>query len=641
VQRQTSKAWLAVVGFLFLACPLLGQIKIGDDLDLNANGTISAGYFGSYGNEISSNHGLGFGGVAALAGSYYSPNFLSFNVNPYFNQSRSNSDFGSVTDASGVSLSSAIFSGSHFPGSVNYASSFNNTGNYGIPGIAGLNTNGDSQTFGVGWSALLPGLPTLTAGYEQGSQNYSIYGANQNGSSNFRSLFLNSNYSIAGFNMAAGFADGSGHSLIPGVLVDDKQQMSNADSKSFTFSLGHILPWNGSFSSSFNRTDLNSDYLGYKFDGSIDHVTASAGLHPTPKLSFSLSADYTDNLSGSLYQAIIPTSPGQASQGVSGVETSSQSSSSAASGSGGIQGTELNAGSHAWTLQLITNYAFAPNLQATGEVERREQSYAGENYGSTLYSGGISYQRQIQGGYMGANLNVFDSTIDGNSSNDGKSPNSLGYNANLNYNRRIGVWLVGGYFNYAQNMQTILVTYNSSFYNFSGSLGRRFGRLVWTAGAGAGRTGLSGVPGSDSRSESFSTSLGTGRIVFSANYNKSNGNALAGGNGLIPTPLPPIIPPGLLVFYGGQSYSFALSGSPIRHLIASLSYVNVRSDVTNQGVGSSNNMEEKDAYLSYQFRQIGLQGGYSQFTQGFSASGQPPASFSSFSIGVYRWFNFF
>ena len=38
------------------------------------------------------------------------------------------------------------------------------------------------------------------------------------------------------------------------------------------------------------------------------------------------------------------------------------------------------------------------------------------SYGSTLYGGGIYYTRQILGGYMGANLNVFDSTIDGNSS---------------------------------------------------------------------------------------------------------------------------------------------------------------------------------------------------------------------------------
>lgn len=632
---KVSKAWIALAGVLLLAIPLLAQIKIGDNLDLNANGTISAGYSGTYGNEITSSHGLGFGGTMGLAGFYYSPNFLSFNVNPYYNQSRSNSNFGSVTDASGVNLSSAIFSGSHFPGSVNYTTSYNNTGNYGVPGITGLNTNSNSQSFGVGWSALLPGLPTLTAGYQQGSENYSIYGSDQSGNSHFRSLFLNSNYSIAGFNLGAGFSDGTSHALIPGVLLDGKEQTSNSNSKNYNFSVGHLLPWHGNFSSSFNRNDLNSDYLGYSFNGSIDRVATTAGIHPTDKLSFSLGADYTDNLSGSLYQAIFPTGSGQSSQGTSGAGTS-QTPGSGGSASGGLlPSTELNVASHAWNFLLDTNYAFAPNLQATAEVERRQQSYAGTDYGDTLYGAGLFYTREIMGGYMGASMNVFDSTI------DGKSSNSLGFNTNLNYNRRIGLWQVGGYFNYAQNVQTVLVTYNSSFYNFSGSVARRIGRFYWNANASAGRTGISAVPGSSSRSEGFGTGFGTNRLSFSANYNKSNGNALAGGNGLINTPLPPIIPLSLLVLYGGQSYGFTLSGSPIRHMSATVSYVNARSNITNQGLGSWNQLQEKNAYLTYQFRQIGLQGGYTQFNQGFSASGMPPASVSSFFIGVYRWFNFF
>jgi len=636
VARWIYKAWIAVAGMVLLAGPLLGQVTIGDNLSLNLNGTISANYADSYGNQIDSSHGLGFGGTAGLTGFYYDPKFVTFNINPYYNQSRSNSNFGSVTGASGVNLTSSIFSGSHFPGFVNYSTSYNNTGNYGIPGVAGLNTNGNNQNFGVGWSELLPNLPSLSVGYQQGSENYSIYGADQTGNSNFRSFYLNSNYSIAGFNLGGGFSDSSGRALIPGVLVDGQETQSNSDSRSYTFNLGHNLPWHGSFSSSFNRTDLNSDYLGYKFNGSIDRVGMSAGVSPTQKLNFSVSADYTDNLSGSLYQAIIPTGSGQSSQGVSGAETSSQSSASGGSGNGGIQATELNVASHAWNFLFNTSYAFAPNLQAQGEVERREQTYAGVNYGSTLYGGGLYYTRPILGGYLGGSVNVFDSTI------DGKASNSLGFNSNVNYNRQIGPWQVAGYFNYAQNVQTLLVTYNASYYNFAGTVSRRIGqRLFWSANASVGRTGLSAVPGSDSRSESIGSSLGTNRINFSAYYNKSSGNALAGGNGLVPAPLPPIIPAGLLVFYGGQSYSVALSGSPLRHVQASLSYVNARSDTTNQGLASWNHLEEKNGYVTYQFRQIGIQGGYTQFTQGFSASSAPPASFSSFSIGVYRWFNFF
>ncbi len=618
-----------------MATPLLGQITIGNDLGMRLNGTVNVGYNDTYGSSIESSHGLGFGGVAGLSGYYHSPNFLSFNADPYYNQSRSNSTFGSVTNASGVTLSSAIFAGSHFPGSVSYTAGFNNTGNYGVPGVTGLNTNSNNQGFAVGWGAFLPGLPTLNVGYQQGSENYSIYGSNQTGNSAFRSFNLNSNYVLAGFLLGAGFSDGSSHALIPGVLINGQETESTSDNKTFNFSAGHRLPWNGNFSSSFNRTDLNSDYLGYSFNGDIDRVSASAGINPTQKLSFSLSGDYTDNLSGSLYQALFPTAAGQSSSAPAAEATAQAGGTGAATTTTTQQGTELNVSSHAWNILLNGTYAFAPNLQANGQVERRMQTYAGANYSDTLYGGGVSYTRQILGGYMGANVNVFDSVVDGQNSN------SLGFNTNLNYNRRIGAWQVGGYFNYAQNVQTLLVTYNTSFYTFSGNVARRFGNFYWTANASGGKSGLSAVPGSASSSESFSTSLGTNRISASGTYSKSDGNALAGGNGLIPTPLPPIIPPGLLVIYGGQSYSFALSGSPVRHMQATFSYVNARNNTTNQGVSSFNKLEEENAFLTYQFRQIGIQGGYTKFNQGFSASGQPPASVSSFFIGIFRWFNFF
>ncbi len=606
---------------------------IGNDLAMRLNGTASFGYNGTYGSAIDSNHGLGFGGVAGISGFYHNPNFLSFNIAPYYNQSRSNSTFGSVTDASGVSLSTAIFAGSRFPGSVSYTAGFNNTGNYGVPGITGLNTNSNNQSFAVGWSALLPNLPSLNFGYQQGSENYSIYGSDQTGNSNFRSFNVNSNYSIAGFNLGAGFSDGSSHALIPGVLIDGQETESTSNNKNASFSAGHRLPWNGSFSSTYNWTDLNSDYLGYKFNGTIDRVSATAGINPTQKLSFSLGADYTDNLSGSLYQAIFPTSAGQGGASP-GTATTAQAGGGFATGTT-TPSTELNVSSHAWNVLLNGSYSFAPNLQANGEVQRRVQTYAGANYSDTLYGGGVRYMRQIMGGYLGANLNVFDSVIDNTGSN------SLGYNANANYNRRIGAWQVGGYFNYAQNVQTFLVTYNSSYYNFNGTIARRFGPVYWSANAGGGRIGLSAAPGSDASSQSYSTSIGTNRLSLTGTYNDSNGNALAGGNGLIPTPLPPIIPPELLVFYGGQSYAVTLSGSPVRHMSASFSYVNAKNNTTNQGVTSWNKLEEENAFLTYQFRQLGIQGGYTYFNQGFSASGQPPASVSSFFIGIYRWFNFF
>jgi hypothetical protein len=621
---------------LLLFFPSAAQVTIGDNLNLSSSGTVNLGYNGTYGNQINSSHALGFGGAAALNGFYYNPNFLSFNVDPYFNQSRSNSNFGSVSDASGIALGSSIFGGSHFPGSINYSANFNSTGSYGIPGITSLSTNGNNRTFGINWSAFLPGLPTLSVGYQMGDSNYRLYGTNENGNSNFKSFHINSTYNLFGFGLSGGIAHGTSEALIPGIIVGGENPKSNSDSTTYTISASHPLPWSGSFASSFNHTDLNSDYLGYKFNGGIDVVTTSFAFHPTGKLSFSLDGSYTDNLSGSLYEVLVPATSGNSLTQTTGTGTvMNQSSISTGTGVAGVLPTTSEQSSHAFNFQATTAYSFAPNLQAQGYFERRKQTYAGEDFGSNLYGAGIYYNRPLGGGYVGASLNVFDGTV------DNRSSNQLGFSTNVNYSRHFGEWQVAGYFGYVQNVQTLLVTYNASAYSFSGSASRKLGKWYWTASGGAGRTGLTAQPGTSNSSESFSTTFGTRKYGFGANYAKSDGTSLAAGGGLVPTPLPPIFPSDLLITYGGRSYSVSASAAPKRGFNATVSYVKSRSNFDNVGVSSWNNFEEANAYFQYQFRQLGINGGYTRLVQGFSASSTVPASVSSFYIGVYRWFNFF
>jgi len=86
--------------------------------NMNMSGTVGGGYTSDNGNLTPSDHSFNAAGDATLAGSFYNPNFLSFKVEPFYNQSRANSDFQSITGASGVTASSSIFGGSEFPGSV-------------------------------------------------------------------------------------------------------------------------------------------------------------------------------------------------------------------------------------------------------------------------------------------------------------------------------------------------------------------------------------------------------------------------------------------------------------------------------------------------------------------------------------------
>jgi len=615
-----------VASLLFFLLPAAAQIKIGDNVQLTGTGNVAAGYSDNWGNQIASGHGFNFGGVGTIGGYYYSPNFLSFNVTPYYNQNWANSDFQTVTDATGVALSSSIFAGSKFPGSISYSADYNKEGNYAIPGSQNYVTNGNGQGLGIGWGVNIPDWPALSIGYSYGNSNYSVYGTNENGSSNYNNFYVHTSYRWNNFNLSGGFNVNDSNAQIPQIFSTGLTETSTSESKGYYFNVSHPLPMHGSTSVSFNQTDLNSDYLGYTFNGTIDTVSAFAGVNPTQKWNISASANYTNNLNGVLYQTIIPTTG-----------TTAAANSLASSGTSLATATTAEApalpesqSSHAWDASVGTGYAILPNLQVRAQYEWREQLYNGINYTANGITAGAIYGRPLWGGTFNANAYV----TDNNSSNIKGS--QLGFAANSSYNRQFGQWNVTMAGSYGQNLQTLLVAYTTSNYTFSGTVMRRFGQFIVTASAGGSHSLLTGLPGTAYSSQSYGTSLGWRRLNFSGNYNQSSGSGLASGGGVVP--IPPIIPPSLLIMYGGTSYALSASGSPTLHWTFSATYLKANSNTTNEGIYSANRVEEEIFATQYQFRKIA---GYNRIVQGFSASGVAPANFSSVYIGLYRWFNFF
>jgi hypothetical protein len=609
--RRVASGLLAALVLLF-ALPSAGQVQVGDNLNMNLTGTLSGGYSASYGNMISSSHGMNFGGTGTLSGFYYNPNFLSFSVAPYYGQSRANSNYQSIFDSSGVNLSTSIFSGSHFPGSISYAKSYNSQGSFAIPGLPDYTTHGDSDTFGITWSENLPDVPSLSASYQRGNNHYSIVGADNSGSSTFDSYTLRSGYVLSGFNLGGYFQHGSSDSVIPQLFGTQEQpEQVNSDNTGYGFNVSHLLPLHGSFSAAVNRSDFSSDFVNSNYSGTIDTISTNVGVQPTNKLHLAVGANYSDSLSGQLFQNFV-------SQGVP------------------IPQQELNQTSHGLDLDASAAYAVLPNLQTQVDVERREQRFLGQDYGANVYSAGVTYGRGLFGGYVNSAVSLRDSRL------DQSDQNVLGFTTNLSYNRRFARWFVSGSFSYAQNVETLLVTYMSSFYNYSGNVRRRWGQFSWSASAGASRTGLTVQPGTESTSQSYTTGVGYGRwINASGTYSKSDGNAIETGAGLITTPNPTPIPSSLLILYGGRSYSFGLGSSPLRKLTISGSFAKANSNTLLGTAGSFNSTQQLNTYFQYQFRKMYLTGGFSRLQQGFSATGMQPAVVSSYYFGISRWFNFF
>ena len=91
MRAQAAARWMGVA-IMALALRASAQVTVGDNISMNLNGQASFGYNADYGSTITSDHGLNFGGTGNPDGLVLQrPNFLNFDISPYYNQSRANS----------------------------------------------------------------------------------------------------------------------------------------------------------------------------------------------------------------------------------------------------------------------------------------------------------------------------------------------------------------------------------------------------------------------------------------------------------------------------------------------------------------------------------------------------------------------
>ena len=596
-----------------IAPQALAQVKWGD-LSTDLSGNLSAGYTADYGSLTASDHGLTAGGSANLSGSFYNPGFFSFNVDPFLNQSRNNSDFQSITDASGVNANASIFGGSNFPGSISYSNILNSEGNFGVPGIANYTSHGNSELFSIGWGEHVAKLPALSFNYQQGTSDYSIYGTDANSTNDFHSFMANLTYSLAGFNLNAGYHYSTVESQLPQLYSAQAAEKSDSDTTSYSAGLGHRLPFNGQFSSEATRSDLDYASTEGNYNGVVDSVFTGMMFSPIERLSFGANAQYLDNLTGQLYQTIV--------------------------GAGGIaaQGPLPMESSHALDLTGFAAYTVpAWHMSFNGTEQYQEQRFEGDSLESNSLTGTATYANYLLGGMLNATLGAVRSEM---------TPSNLthvGLIGAVNYAREVRRWTMSGSLNYAQDQQTLLASYLTNSLGYSGNLSRRLGRRsTWTSVASGSQTGLAGVSGSSSSSQAYSTSVTVNRISGAVTYSESSGNAILTGSGLVATPIPlPVISQAAVVLYGGHAYTFALGANPIRGLTLSASYSQAASNTQNDSANSNNNTSQLSATLIYLVRKTYFQAGYTRLVQGFSASNLPPSMLGSFYFGLTRWFSFF
>jgi len=587
------------------------ELSIGDNTKLSAGGLVTFGYSGDYGDVISSDHGLTFGVDGKLAGYYYNPNFISFTASPYYNQSRADSTYQSLTGASGINATTNFFTGSHFPGSVSYRYDHNTSGTFGLTGQPSFTTVGKDQGFGVNWSALLPNLPTLSVGYSQSDGSGTIYGTSETTNSSTRLFNIHSNYQIAGFRLNAFYDRNSLNSKFPEFLAGQSESVQESTGNDVGFGAQHSLPIHGQFYANYNRASSASNYFsstGTNTNASSyidDILNTGASFHPTQRLSLNVTENYTSNLNGYLAQSLSSNGAPQA-------------------------GVSLGSGAHSSTLGGGATYQFTDFLSASSQATYYEQEYFGKTYTGTYLSGTVNYGKRL--------LDMFTFSASVIDSSNGQGTNSLGFIGNVNFFHRFKGWQTSGVFSYAQNVQSLLVTYTTSYYNYSANVHRRLPvGLQWTAAFNGSHSGLTNYEGTSSQSEGYSTSVGTQKLMLTGNYTRATGISLLGAGGFVPVSGTPGVTD--FITFGGSSYGGGISATPIRRLVIAGSFSRAISNTIGETI-SHNNTEIFNAQMQYHLRRIGLQAGYTRFGQGISSVGAP-ANTTAYFVGISRWFDFF
>jgi hypothetical protein len=605
LKLRIAICWLA--GLWWVALPASAQTEMGD-LNMALNGNLGVGYSGSMSNVGQSGHAENINGNGYLTGYYHNPNFVSFSAQPNYGRAQDNAESQGIFDGGGVSASANIFNGSHFPGTFSFSDTKNSTGIFGIPGVAGLVTDSSSHGVSVGWSALLPGWPTLTVGFSDGSGSSSVVGADEQSNSNNRMYTFHSSYQVAGFNFAGGITHQNVDTNMNGTSLTGNAESFNNDTTTYTVSAAHKLPLHGYFSTYASRQDYNDSFSGGHNTGTTDSVSATVGFYV--KVPVTVSMVYTDDLFGSAQEFL--TSQGQP-----------------------FLETNISPKSSQFEVTAQSQYNWR-HFGVSGYINDVRQSVAGTSYNLTQFGGTVNYDfSKITHGLM-VTAGVVD-TAD----RDGNQRAALVGNAT--YMRALRRWLFTGTFSYDQSTTTIGVIYTTSNLGYSAGVKYRLAQhMNWSGAFSAGRTAFVAQPGSGMHNESFTSTFQWRRFNASGNYTKSSGTSVFTPTGLSPVPLPePIIPVGGLTTYDATGKGGGFGFSPKRGLTFNGSYSRVDSN-TFGGTGNSVNVSDQmDSRVAYQFRKVYFYMGYIRLRQTISATGTPPTSLTSYYFGLSRWFNFF
>lgn len=615
----TSRIWQAAIVLLLAAPFTFAQLQVGDNTTLKANATAGVGWTGTYdGDDLSA---LTYGFSGTLNGDYYDERFLNWNINPYLNQSKLNSNFYSTSSATGVNALVNFLSSSRTPVQFTYDREHNAEGTFNVPGSTGsYRTVGDGQAIGLTAAYLPEDYPSIQGNFSHSGSSYEILGNPGGGTAHATGFGLSSSYDLLGTRLSGGYTRSFNSSETP-LLGEDHKTLnitSNQDNLQFGASR-RLTKWsNGSFN--VGRSHLNADYVGSRTDATYDTLSGLLDAQPTKRLSFNFHVNYSSNLSAQFLSTIL---------------------------NGGKPAKDETAGlsftSHYLNYGVTSGYNITRELIATGSVNRQVQGQPGfPDFTTTVMNVGVTWSHQVLGGSFGAHYGVahyFSPTlIRENGQIVTRDSTFTGQNAAVSYGRSILGFAASSSFSYGRNLTTLLVGYVQRNYSANGSLSRNVKNWNFSVSSSYSDAHIENITVTDSSNQSYAASMSHKSLGLSANYSRGNGSGLLVGTNIIPNPAPGDLP---LVLFRGESYGGGLSYRPLRRWTISSSFTKLKYNTTNQDLNSNNTSEQFFLRSDYHFRQMFFNFGYSHLTQGFGVGVVKPVTIDTVFFGVSRRFDIF
>jgi len=600
-------AVLGLAGIGWLAPPASAQVEVGE-VNATMAGDLGFGYSGSMSDPGQSAHGTSITGTGYLKGYYHDPKFVTFLVQPSYGRNQDDSDLQSIFNTGSVSARAAILDGSNFPGNIIFNKTFSSAGQFGIPGASGLLTKSDSQAFAINWHEQVPDWPTLALGFSNSSGESSLLGTSENSHSRMRAYSLHSGYELLGFSLGGDITHNN--TAANSFLLAGTQETTDTTSTTYGISVAHTFPLHGYFSTRYSRSDYNStaaseDSTAY---GTADNISSTLGF--MLKVPVTITANYTDDMFGSIQQSLISTGTY-------------------------VPINSLAPKSSQLALSASSQYVWHA-VSFSGYVNHIEQSIGGDTYSTTQGGGTVGYNfaRFLKGLFVNAGV------VDTANEYGNQRAALIG---GVNYAHYLGPWAFHTSFSYDQSTNTVGIVYTNSSMNYAASIGRRFtDQLRWSASFSGGHTAIEEQAGNGTHSEGFYSYLTWRTFSASASYSLSGGTSILTQSGLLLQPVPLPAPAfGGLTTFSARSVGGGVGWSPMRKLSISGSYSRSNSNTQNFAVTSTNFSDQIYSRLSYRFRKVSFNSGYYRVRQLISASGTPPTTIGTFYGGISRWFDFF